>query len=372
MALFNEKTIVSITVNLLLLLLLFLSFIVYNKSTSSLSAAIEYSFVNAINKDCSRRLADPKVNYTAHLVTEPDSLKDGDSKLLFITENGVQTYRYTDSFPKEELMSSRNAIYQKALKDINKINPDTLNCLFQKELKRMHISAETAVTYTEKGKKTIKGGDTDLISSWGIHQSLRQIIDIDSLITLQAYVPYSINLVVSYAPQKEFMGLISVIALLFAILFYYIGKQIFRITSLKDIENIETIFYGPRELSWSNSQKSLDCRKEMLALPPVKEIRRLENGDYQIGHYLFKTEEMELWGYNGRKRLHNTIFYRLLFAFMETPENSLSKLKIDEIYKNKNDEAIYKSISRFRILFNEDPSIKVVSRPEGGYSMKIN
>ena len=110
-----KKILALITINLLLILLLFLSFIVYNRSASLISAATEYSFVNAINKDCARRLADPKVNYKAHLVTEPKSNNFEDSKLLFITEDGVQTYRYTDSFPKEELMSSRNAIYQKGL-----------------------------------------------------------------------------------------------------------------------------------------------------------------------------------------------------------------------------------------------------------------
>jgi hypothetical protein len=73
----------------------------------------------------------------------------------------------------------------------------------------------------------------------------------------------------------------------------------------------------------------------MLALPPLKEIRRLENGDYQIAHYLFKVKEMELWGHNGRKKLHNTIFYRLLCAFMETKDHSLSRAEINQYIKIK-------------------------------------
>ena len=366
-----KKILALITINLLLILLLFLSFIVYNRSASLISAATEYSFVNAINKDCARRLADPKVNYKAHLVTEPKSNNSEDSKLLFITEDGVQTYRYTDSFPKEELMSSRNAIYQKALKDINKLNPDTLNFLFQKELKRMHIDAESAVTYTEKGKQTIKGGKSELITSWGAHKSLPQTIDIDSLITVQAHVNYTFNSIVSYAPRKELIGIFIVFTLLSTIILYNAVIFYYRKTSSKYNIYNSSLYDEPKELAWDNTHKAIECKKEMLALPPLKEIRRLENGDYQIAHYLFKVKEMELWGHNGRKKLHNTIFYRLLCAFMETKDHSLSRVEINQIYKNKNDDAIYKSISRFRALFNEEPCIKIISRPEGGYSMII-
>lgn len=135
--------------------------------------------------------------------------------------------------------------------------------------------------------------------------------------------------------------------------------------------NFETSFYGHRELSWGNTQKALECRKEMLALPPVREIRKLENGDYQIAHYLFKVKEMELWGRNGRKKLHNTIFYQLLSYFLDTPDHYLSRERINKIFKNKSDEAIYKSISRFRALFKEDPDIKIINHLDGGYLFKI-
>lgn len=108
-----------------------------------------------------------------------------------------------------------------------------------------------------------------------------------------------------------------------------------------------------------------------------KEIRKLENGDYELGNCLFYPEELALYKNGEKIKLQNQSAI-ILLRFLEARRHFLSRKALIEIIGSKKPTATYQgedrldmAISRLRKSLKADAWLEIECNYKVGYTLYV-
>lgn len=107
-----------------------------------------------------------------------------------------------------------------------------------------------------------------------------------------------------------------------------------------------------------------------------KEIKRLENGDYELGNSMFYPEEMTLYT-NGNKVKLQPQSARILLAFLQARRHFLKKADINRFTQSNNPETNHEksridmAISRLKNALCADPWLQIECEIKSGYRLCV-
>ena len=118
--------------------------------------------------------------------------------------------------------------------------------------------------------------------------------------------------------------------------------------------------------------------KEQEGTSNSKYIKKLENGDYQIGTLWFDPRELILYTPDKGEVVFNSQQGNLLLMFLEAYRHFLTREEIierfwpEKVYDPKTyQDRLNMAIKRLRLILKADENIKVKCRPKKGYKLCV-
>lgn len=306
--------------------------IFYKKTKNELLKNSHAIFLEAIDIDNNNRLTSSNIPFYFSR-TSTDTITQ-----IAIQKEGHPTVyiEKTDSIRKLPLTEKQNHIFQSVLFYENPICVNALDSLFQVELHRKEIKAQTTILYTDNTEGKTHYSNPDSLSY--MHFSALPTINlgVEKEITLQAFLNISFICIISHAALPISFTTLACLVILGALSFLFLKKG-YRIEVMPTLYP-ETIRY-----------KITD-------------------------HILFDIDKKRIIYPSGKIELTKQIT-QLLEILLQSPDNFMAYDKlIIELYGNveeKSRNRLNHTVKRCRKVLQNIPELEIKNIPRSGYQLIV-
>lgn len=273
---------------------------------------------------------------------------------------------FGDTIRQENIIFNHNILLQSGLRTFSPLDVVKVDKILNSILLEKGLSAKTSIRYLDKQDSCqyfSKRGYWFEIQSSVIEMGIKKEMEV------QAFILPSVSWMLKTLSGYVKISYLLFVILSFLLLFYYHWKQkrvkVVFVADTLDGMHITSLL----ELSIEDS-KTDETREKIIREIPVyieKMIRKLDNGDYQIGSFHLDVFRKCLMKDNYCRYIGKRKEYILLQAFLKAQNHCLSSQKIADILDIRNykfNNQLNAAVTRLRALLKMDPDIEIVFKNE--------